>query len=205
MMQLRSCALTFALACVFTVPLSAQTQARFDKPITFVVAPLPEGSGDMNGPALSPAGKDNAEAIAQALSHSRLSTVYSSEDRRAQETARIVAEQTGAERIPYDYNRQDPEAFVRYLFGSVLPATGGRTVLVVIPRAVVPSFLRHSAGVREDGVAWIRQNDLFIVTIAPDFASVVRASVPPVRRPAVGAADATGAEPNGPAGGAESP
>lgn len=114
-------------ACATAAPQPAREEAYF------VMRHLQKGTGD--DPGLTEEGRRCAEALAEDLAESGISTIFASRTRRAYETAAPVGNRLGVLPTPYD-PRDTPAlvALIREHQGSVLVVGHSNTVPEIVER-----------------------------------------------------------------------
>lgn len=161
--RLAQIAMLALLACV-APPMAAQSTPF--GPTTIVLVPAAEG---ISGARTS--------ALMRALDHAEAAVVYTTDDRHAVETGRQLADAFGVGRIPYDRVGQLSDEFAGVLVANVVLANAGKVVLVVAERDVIVPFVRRVTGTKIIVGDEEFRDGLFIMTVTPQYASLVRAKL----------------------------
>ena len=116
-------------------------------------------SGD--DPALTPAGRARAQALAHVASGAGVSAVYSTPFRRTQQTAQPIAERLGLPVTVRDAGEKEAQAFI----GALLREHAGQTVLVVGHSNTLPALAEALTGQRLVPIADDEYDRLLAVTL----------------------------------------
>jgi hypothetical protein len=162
-------ALVAAIQFLTSVP-TAGAQVELQDATTLVIAPLPRTSA-------------HADALGRALAHARVAVLYSAGDQSGVPSLQQALD--GIEWRPYDYKAGHAGEFAGWLLANVLPASPGRTVLVLAPDEVIAPVLQRATGVDAGEIARIESDDLFVVTVSPNYASLVRSKLSVPHEPQV--------------------
>lgn len=97
-----------------------------------------------NDPALSPAGRDRAVLLAQALANARVTAIITTPLRRAKETAQPLAEKIGIQPLAIGFRKGEFAAHVPEVVAALKKMSG--TVLVVGHANTTPEIVTALTG-----------------------------------------------------------
>lgn len=119
-------------------------------------------------PPLTPQGDDRAAALADVLGEVGIVAVYSSQYRRAFDTAVPLAERVGHEVTVIEIVGPDVGATLREQIRQVVADHVRQSVLVAGHSNTIPTMIAELTGRPMDDLDESAYGDLFVVTIRPD-------------------------------------
>jgi hypothetical protein len=154
-------ALATAAQCL-TLVSTATAQVELQYATTLVIAPLPKNL-------------HHSQALTHALAHAHVAVLYTAGNQSGIESVQHAL--SGVEWRPYDYEAGRAGEFAGWLLANVLPGSPGRTVLILAPREVIPSLLQRATAVDAAEISRVESDDLFVVTVSPNYVSLVRSKL----------------------------
>ena len=157
--------LTLALCLFITATAAAETKPAATH---IILVRHAEKMAEGSDPDLSPAGKARAELLTKMLADADVAAIYSSDRKRARETAAPLAASKKIKVI--EYNPSAPGANQK-MAAEIVEKYRGRTVLVVGHSNTVPALIEALGLAGAPKIEETEYDNLFICTVTPDGAA----------------------------------
>ncbi len=149
---------------------SAEVSERRAKKGTLVIAVrhAEKGTDDPVDPSLSVIGQARAEALAGVLEHAKITTIYTSQFRRTQQTAAPLSLATG---VTVDVRPIDASNIATYsadLANEIRAARHAEAVLVVGHSNTIPDLVRELSGVTVPPISEPEHSRVFTITLGDE-------------------------------------
>ncbi|MBV9772497.1 MAG: histidine phosphatase family protein [Gemmatimonadetes bacterium] len=176
-------------AALLAAPASLAGQGHAAGTTTVVVVRHAEkAADDPQDPSLSPAGRERALALRDALADAPVAAVYATQFRRTRATGEPLATRAGQAVVVRPATAANAATYARDLAAEILSRYRGRTVVVVGHSNTVPEIVRALSGKQVAPITDTEYDHLFVVQVPPSGpASLLRARYGP---PSAGAGGA---------------
>jgi broad specificity phosphatase PhoE len=154
------------LACAGARPGPPPAEAPCGSTVVLLVRHAEKEAG-AEDPALTPAGRERAEALREVAGSAGVSAVYTTQLRRTRETAQPLAERLGVPVTVREVHWQQVREHVEAVAREVLSRHRGETVLVVGHSNTVPLLAEALAGVPVPPLPESEYDRLYMVVVPP--------------------------------------
>jgi broad specificity phosphatase PhoE len=152
----------------FLLLVSAGAARAQDSPTVVVVVRHAEKAADGgNDPSLSEAGVKRAQELVELAEEAGVTAIYTTQYKRAQETARPLAARLGVNVTPVEINRENAGAYPSKLAKDVLAKHAGQVVLIIGHSNTVPQIVEALGGKRPAPIDDATEFDRVFVVVVP--------------------------------------
>ena len=164
--HLLACASVFVIgACATTGSRSSAAPATATATTVVVVRHAEKSTDDPRDPTLSAAGQERAKALSAVLKNAGVTDIYTTQYKRARQTAEPFAQQFGVAITERPANAANSATYARDLTQEILTKSAGRGVLVVGHSNTVPEIVKALSGAAVPAITDPEYDHIFIVVI----------------------------------------
>ena len=153
----------FALLCA----LGAAAHAQDSPTVVLVIRHAEKAVEPGDNPGLSEAGQKRAQELVELAEEAGVTAIYTTQFKRAQDTAKPLAARLSIPVTPVEVNRENAGTYPAMLAKSVLAKHAGQVVLVIGHSNTVPAIVEAFGGKRPAAIDDATEFDRVFVLVVP--------------------------------------
>ncbi len=153
----------FALLCA----LGAAAHAQDSPTVVLVIRHAEKAVEPGDNPGLSEAGQKRAQELVELAEEAGVNAIYTTQFKRAQDTAKPLAARLSIPVTPVEVNRENAAGYAAALAKSVLAKNAGQVVLVIGHSNTVPAIVEAFGAKRPAAIDDATEFDRVFVLIVP--------------------------------------